>query len=109
MSDLYEPYAKLIRIVVLGRALEVPENNILLRQLQFVCPEIGYGKYCWNAECRYCEVQYRIGEGPAQAGLACRLKGLPGMRLTQVAAEIRHNMTEVLASSRPVPERPPTS
>jgi hypothetical protein len=80
MSELYEPYEKLFTLVVLGRSFEVPENNILLRQLQFVCSEIGYGKYCWNAECRYCEVQYRIGDGPELPGLACRLKGLPGMR-----------------------------
>jgi len=103
MSDLYEPYEKLFTLVVLGRSFEVPENNILLRQLQFVCPEIGYGKYCWNAECRYCEIQYRIGDGPELPGLACRLKGLPGMRLTRVAAEIRHNMSEALASATKAP------
>ena len=99
MSDLYERYEKLIPLVVLGRTFEVPEENLVLRQLQFVCPEIGYGKYCWNAECRYCEVRYRIGDGPEQAGLACRLKGVPGMRLIQVATEIRYNMSSVLASA----------
>ena len=98
MADFYEPYEKLIPVVVLGRTFQVPEKNLLLRQLQFVCPDIGYGKYCWNAECRYCEVKYRIGDGPEQEGLACRLKGLPGMRLTQVAAEIRYNMSEALAA-----------
>ena len=100
MSDLYEPYEKLIPLLVLGRSFEVPEENLLLRQLQFVCPEIGYGKYCWNAECRYCEVRYRIGDGPEQTGLACRLKGVPGMRLTQVASEIRYNMGSVLAAAK---------
>jgi hypothetical protein len=43
--DLYEPYEKLVRIVVLGRVFEVPENNLLLRQLQYVAPDIGFGKY----------------------------------------------------------------
>jgi len=33
MSELYEPYDKLISIEVLGRRFEVPENNLLLRQL----------------------------------------------------------------------------
>ena len=103
MSDFYEPYAKLIPLVVLGRSFEVPEENLLLRQLQFVCAEIGYGKYCWNAECRYCEVRYRIGEGPEQAGLACRLKGVPGMRLTHVAAEIRYNMSSALLAAVKAP------
>lgn len=103
MSELYEPYERLIALVVLGRVFEVPENNLVLRQLQFVCPDIGYGKYCWNAECRYCEIEYRIGDGPQQAGLACRLKGLPGMRLTKAAAEIRYNMSEVLAAAAKTP------
>ena len=97
MSDLFEPYEKLVRIVVLGKAFDVPENNLLLRQMQFVAPDIGTGKYCWNAECRYCEITYcrRQGE-PEQAALACRLKGLDGMRVTKVAAEIKYNMSEAL-------------
>ena len=32
MSDVYEPWERLIRIVVLGKALDVPEKNLLLRQ-----------------------------------------------------------------------------
>ena len=62
MSDLYEPWKKLLRVVVLGRVFEVPENNILLRQLQYVSEDIGMGRYCWNAECRYCDrVVYQPG------------------------------------------------
>jgi hypothetical protein len=53
MTDFYEPYERLIRIVVLGRVFEVPENNLLLRQMQFVSEDIGMGRYCWNGECRY--------------------------------------------------------
>jgi hypothetical protein len=100
MSDLYEPYRNLIRIVVLGRVFEVPENNLLLRQMQFVAPDIGTGKYCWNAECRYCEISYcrKPGE-PEQAALACRLKGLEGMRVTKAAFEIRYNMSEALRNA----------
>lgn len=100
MNDLFEPYQKLVRIVVLGRAFDVPENNLLLRQMQYVAPDIGTGKYCWNAECRYCEITYcrRAGE-PEQAALACRLKGLDGMRVTKVAAEIKYNMREALRAA----------
>jgi hypothetical protein len=100
MTDFYEPYTRLIRIVILGRVFEVPENNLLLRQMQFVAPDIGSGKYCWNAECRYCEVQYRRdGSGPETAALACRLKGIEGMRITKTALEIRYNMSEALAAA----------
>jgi hypothetical protein len=105
MADLYEPYEKLIRLVVLGRVFEVPENNIVLRQMQFVAPDIGSGKYCWNAECRYCEIDYARGPGEGSTpALACRLKGLPGMRITKAAAEIRYNMSEALAQAPRVDE-----
>ena len=113
MSDLYEPWQRLVRIVVLGRVFEVPEKNILLRQLQYVSEDVGTGRYCWNAECRYCEVQYqRPGETAEHAGLACRLRGFDGMRLTRVAPEIRYNLSEALArapheEASPAPATPP--
>lgn len=97
--ELLEPFSTLIRVVILGRVFEVPENNLLLRQMQYVAEEIGWGKYCWNAECRYCEISYCKDGGPEQAALACRLKGQPGMVVTKVAAEIRYNMSEALASA----------
>ncbi len=100
---LLEPYARLIPIEVLGRLLEVPDNNLLLRQLQFLAPEIGFGKYCWNGECRYCEVTYRRpGEAAEFAALACRVKGFAGMRVTKIAAEIRYNLSLTLARAQRV-------
>jgi hypothetical protein len=99
-ESLLEPYAKLIRLRILGRAFEVPENNLLLRQLQYLAEDVGYGRYCWNGECRYCEVSYCRDGGPEQVGLACRLKGQDGMSLTKVAAEIRYNLSSAL-SARP--------
>lgn len=99
MEHLLEPYQRMIRIVVLGRVFEVPDNNVLLRQMQFVAPEIGEGRYCWNAECRYCEVEYTRGDGPATPALACRVKGVDGMRVTKCAAEIRYNMKDALSSA----------
>jgi hypothetical protein len=105
MTDLYEPYEKLIRLVVLGRRFDVPENNIVLRQMQFVSPDIGSGKYCWNAECRYCEIEYqRMPTDPATPALACRIKGLPGMRIVKAAPEIRYNMSEALAAAERDPD-----
>jgi hypothetical protein len=100
MSDLYKPFEKLIRVVILGRVFEVPENNLLLRQMQYVAPDIGMGKYCWNAECRYCEIEYcREAGAPPTPALACRVTGLPGMRVTKAALEIRYNMSEALSSA----------
>ena len=102
MSDLYEQFEKLIKVIILGRVFKVPENNLLLRQMQYVAPDIGMGKYCWNAECRYCEIEYSRGPGvPSTPALACRLKGLEGMRVTKAALEIRYNMSEALAGAPP--------
>jgi hypothetical protein len=103
--DLLEPYGKLVRIVILGRVFEVPENNLLLRQMQYLADAIGYGRYCWNGECRYCEVQYRRGaDGPDLPALACRIKGQEGMRITKAALEIRYNLSEALAAAEEAPE-----
>lgn len=98
MADVYEPWERLIRIVVLGRVLEVPEKNLFLRQLQYVSEDVGMGRYCWNAECRYCEIHYtRPGDGTELVGLACRLRGFEGMRVTRLAPEVRYNLSEALA------------
>ncbi len=100
MTDIYEPFEKLIPIVVLGRILHVPENNTLLRQLQYVSPDVGSGRYCWNGECRYCEVHYtRPGDEAAFSVLACRVKGWAGMRITKLAPEIKYNIAATLAAA----------
>ena len=99
MSEhLFEPYDRLITIVVRGKVFEVPDNNLLLRQLSFVAPDIATGKYCWNGECRYCEIEYRRGAGgPEVPALSCRVKGFEGMQVTKIALEIKYNMSEALA------------
>ena len=87
-----------IRIVVLGKLLDVPEKNLLLRQLQYVSEDVGMGRYCWNAECRYCEVTTSgRTTTPSTRGLACRLRGFDGMRLVKLAPEVRYNMSEALS------------
>lgn len=105
MSDIYEPYEKLVSLTILGRTFLVPENNLLLRQMSFVAQDIAWGRYCWNGECRYCEVSYRKdAASPEYSALACRTRGLPGMQLTKVAPEIKYNMSDALAKA-PVAEK----
>jgi len=100
IDDLLEPYEKLVRVVILGRVFALPENNLLLRQMQYAAPDIGSGRYCWNAECRYCEVEYTRAEGGAATpALACRVKGFEGMRVTRCALEIKYNMGDALAAA----------
>lgn len=116
VSDVYEPWERLVRLVVLGKVLEVPEKNLLLRQLQYVSEDVGMGRYCWNAECRYCEIHYtRPGDPAEHVGLACRLRGFDGMRLTKLAPEVRYNLSEALSRAPkeepadPAPPAPPTT
>jgi hypothetical protein len=110
LSDVYEPWERLVRIVVLGRVLEVPERNLLLRQLQYVSEDVGMGRYCWNAECRYCEVHYtRPGDPDEHVGLACRLRGFEGMRLTKLAPEVRYNLSDALARAPRADDAPPAA
>ena len=110
LADVYEPWERLIRIVVLGKVLEVPEKNLLLRQLQYVSEDVGMGRYCWNAECRYCEIHYtRPDDGAEHVGLACRLRGFEGMRITKVAPEVRYNLSDALSRAPKESEEEPVS
>jgi hypothetical protein len=100
VSEFYEPWHKLVRIVILGRVFHVPENNLLLRQLQYIAEEVGSGRYCWNAECRSCEVRYQRPGDPAEHfALACRMRASEGLRFTWLAPEVRYNLSEALAAA----------
>jgi hypothetical protein len=110
LSDVYEPWERLIRLVVLGKVIEVPEKNLLLRQLQYVSEDVAMGRYCWNAECRYCEIHYtRPGDPAEHVGLACRLRGFDGMRITKVAPEVRYNLSDTLSRAPQEAETDPAS
>jgi hypothetical protein len=44
------------------------------------------------------EIHYRQNDGPELAALACRMKGVEGMRITKLAPEVRYNFSEALAA-----------
>jgi hypothetical protein len=91
-STLYRPFARLIKIAVQNKQFEVPENNALLRCLQYLAPnDVSYGRFCWNEDCQYCRVTFDLGEGtPERAALACKLMVQEGMRVREVTTEIRY-------------------
>ena len=88
--DLFEPFDGLIQIEVLGHSLEVPDNNCLLRSLQYVAGEsIAYGRFCWNDECGNCEVTCVSAEsGQTQVVRACQARVYPGMKITAVSDDV---------------------
>jgi hypothetical protein len=88
--SLLRPFARLVPIEILGRKADVPEDNPLLRCLQYLAPEeISYGRFCWNEDCHYCRVVYDLGPGtPDRAALSCKLLVAAGMRIKEVSQEI---------------------
>jgi hypothetical protein len=88
-SDLLDPYENLIPIEILGRRVEVPENNRLLRCFQYLSIEtISYGDFCWNGECTNCQIWYH-NEGETEANdkpaLSCRTTVRRGMVITRLS------------------------
>jgi predicted molibdopterin-dependent oxidoreductase YjgC len=91
-ATLFRPFTRLVKITILGRAFEVPENNTLLRCFQYLAPEaVSYGRFCWNEDCQYCRVSYDLGNGtPTRTAISCKLMVQEGMRVKEVTTEIKY-------------------
>jgi predicted molibdopterin-dependent oxidoreductase YjgC len=91
-SELFAPFSRLVTITLLGKQVQVPENNVLLRCLQYLAPEpIAYGRFCWNEDCQYCRVVYDLGDGTRErAAISCKLMVEEGMRVKEVSREIKY-------------------
>ena len=102
-GPLFRPYDKLVKITVKGREVEVPDNNMILRALQYLAGDnIAYGRFCWNEECQYCRITYDMGEGtPAHTAISCKQMVKAGMRITQMDTELRYCLRDIPA---PPPE-----
>jgi hypothetical protein len=102
-APLFHPYSRLCKIKVLGKDLEVPEKNMLLRGFQFLAPEtIPYGRFCWNEECQYCRVVYRRGpDGQPHQALSCKLLIDDGLEILEMADELVHCMKPVMKGEPP--------
>jgi hypothetical protein len=92
-NDLLDPYEKLVGIEILGRQVEVPEKNRLLRCFQFLSLKtISYGDFCWNGDCTNCQVWYHTDGQSNESdkpGLACRMEVIEGMTITSMSQCIK--------------------
>ena len=90
MSEIFRPYERLVEIKVLGKTLEVPEKNTVLRAFQYLSPDtIPYGRFCWNQECQYCRVTCKLpDDDEARPMLSCKFLVVPGMEITAMATEL---------------------
>ena len=88
-SDLLNPYERLVSVEVLGRRVEVPENNSLLRCFQFLSMDtVSYGDFCWNGDCTHCQFWYREPGQPEsqdRTALSCRFTVREGMVITRLS------------------------
>jgi predicted molibdopterin-dependent oxidoreductase YjgC len=88
-TDIFEPFERLVEIEILGRSREVPENNSLLRCLQFLWMEtVSHSDLCWNGDCANCQIwlENTAAEKPV---LACRTKVQTGMKIVRISDEIK--------------------
>ena len=92
-SDLLDPYEKLVTIEILGRRIDVPEKNRLLRCFQYLSLKtISYGDFCWNGECTNCQIWYHLhgqSEAEDRPGLACRMEVTEEMVITKLNSFIK--------------------
>lgn len=87
-SEMFQPYDRLVEIEILGERRMVPENNSLLRCLQFLSIEsISYGDFCWNGTCIECQVWLKQGD-KEKGVIACRTTVAEGMRIVRLAEAI---------------------
>jgi NADH dehydrogenase/NADH:ubiquinone oxidoreductase subunit G len=83
-DEIFEPYDRLVKITIRGRQCEVPENNSILRGLQYLDMEtISYGDFCWNGECLNCQVWIKNGD-KEKAVMACRTDVSDGMEIVRL-------------------------
>jgi hypothetical protein len=88
--ELFGRYRALHRIDVEGRSELVPEDNVVLRALQYLemyarTVRMPWRDYCWNNTVGCCEMSYRDGPGmPEKKGRACIVAARPGMEIVRL-------------------------
>lgn len=89
-EELFETYEQLAPFTVLGRCVEAPEGNTLLRCFQFLSPQtISYGDFCWNRDCGNCRIWYEDEtDGKERSALACRFRVRAGLIITRLDEHI---------------------
>ncbi len=92
-SELYDPFDRLVSIEILGKKVDVPENNRLLRCFQFLSlMTIAMGDFCWNGDCANCQIWYRTsdeGTDIERPALSCRTKVIEGMVISRLAPNLK--------------------
>lgn len=88
-QDLFGDFRRLVPIIVGGVPWYVPENNNLLRALQYLelkhgCVKMEWARFCWNDSTGCCTMLYREYGGEACEGRACRVEAVPGLEVIEL-------------------------
>ena len=96
--DPFRPYEHLVKIKVLGKTVEVPERNSVLRCFQFLSPEtIPYGRFCWNQDCQYCRIVAKLpDDDQGREMLSCKFIVMAGMEISELSPELKLCLTPLL-------------
>jgi predicted molibdopterin-dependent oxidoreductase YjgC len=87
--EMFAPYDRLIEVEILGRKRRVPENNSILRCLQFLqIDAISNADLCWNGECLNCQVLIEKN-GKEKAVVSCRTAIAEGMRIVSISKDVQ--------------------
>ena len=98
-SELYGDFKKLLTLGVMGRQIEVPEKNTLLRGFQYASPEtVSYGRFCWNGTCKNCTVTIRKGEEETK-GQACVTDACEDMQVVRVSKELVNRLKTIVTTT----------
>lgn len=83
--EIFNPYERLIEITICGEKRLVPENNSVLRCLQYLDMEkISQADLCWNGECSDCQV-WIMKAGKEKALMSCRTNATEGMEIVRLS------------------------
>jgi hypothetical protein len=86
--EIFAPFERLIEIEILGKRYRVPENNSILRCMQYLEMEaVSNADLCWNGDCLDCQVWIQQG-GKEKALIACRSNAFEGMRIIRISKAI---------------------
>ncbi len=94
----YDAFERLVDIEIEGSSFAVPENNILLRCVQFILDEgMVLGRFCWNNECGNCELTCQTPNQPEpQRARGCQTLVQEGMVLSELSPDLRYWLREKL-------------
>ena len=99
-EDIPYELEKLITIRIGELEFQVPENNSLLRCFQYLrLYPISMGGFCWNADCRTCEVVIRVGSAPEERVLSCQTTVVPGMAIVEMTASLKFCLRDLFKNA----------